>query len=173
MADPKDSLPAPRDLLFAAADRAKLPEESARHPYNPASEVHGHTLSRRVGLKRVGVNLLRVPPGKESFVFHLHHGEEEWVYVLSGQGTADVGDESFQVGPGDFLGFPPSTHGHHLRNPGSEDLVYLCGGEAREVEVADFPRLKRRLASWGRDGLQGRYAVYPMEAEIPFWKAED
>lgn len=170
MPENEPKLPAPRELLFSAADRAKLPEESMRHPYNPASEIHGHTLSRRVGLKRLGVNLIRVPPGKESFVYHLHHAEEEWVWVLSGKGVADVGDESFEIGPGDFLGFPPSTHAHHIRNPGAADLVYLCGGESRDVEVADFPRLGRRMTSWGRTGMLARYAVYPMEAEIPFWK---
>ncbi len=32
-----------------------------------------------------------------------------------------------------------------MRNPFSEDLVYLAGGEHREMDVADFPKLGRRM----------------------------
>jgi mannose-6-phosphate isomerase-like protein (cupin superfamily) len=108
MPDPK--LPDPRTLLVTAADRAKLEEESARHPLNPRSEVHGHMLAARTGLRRTGVNWFRVPPGKESTIFHLHWNEEEWAYVLSGRGIAEIGDQELEIGPGDFLGFPPGTH---------------------------------------------------------------
>jgi uncharacterized cupin superfamily protein len=31
-----------------------------------------------------------------------------------------------------------------------EDLVYLMGGERREIEVADFPKLKKRLLRFGQ-----------------------
>jgi len=40
---------------------------------------------------------------------------------------------------------------HHLRNPYDEDLVYLVGGENREVEVADFPRLGKRMIRCGQE----------------------
>jgi uncharacterized cupin superfamily protein len=47
-----------------------------------------------------------MPPGKESFVYHSHHREEEWIYVLSGRGVAEIDGEEFEVGAGDFMGFP-------------------------------------------------------------------
>lgn len=129
------------------------------HPLNPASEVvflhqGGKTLSELTGLTRTGVHLCRIPPGKEAFAYHLHHREEEWVYVLSGQGIAEIGEQSLPVGPGDFLGYPPGTVGHHLRNPSSsEDLVCLMGGERGNVEVADFPRLGKRMVRTGDEAL--------------------
>src|ERR1700674_3158076 len=121
-------------VLVRAAERGS--EGEFRHPYTPASEIHGVMLSRVCGLARVAVNLARVPPGKESFVFHVHHTEEEWMFVLSGHGAAEVGADTFEVGAGDFLGFPPGT-AHHLRNTGPDDLVYLSGGENLATEVAD------------------------------------
>jgi uncharacterized cupin superfamily protein len=139
----------PKPVLSRAADRARLPEQSQQHPLNPLSEIHGHSLSELVGLRRTGVHLLRIPPGKESFVYHSHQLEEEWMYVLSGRGLAEVGDTQHEVGPGDFLGFPTPSVGHHLRNPFSEDLVYLSGGERREMEVADFPRHNKRMVRVG------------------------
>jgi uncharacterized cupin superfamily protein len=152
--------PAPR-VLVRASERG--PADASRHPYNPASEVHGWTLSRDAGLARIAVNLAWLPPGKESAVFHVHHREEEWMLVLEGRGVAEVDGAVHEVGPGDFLGFPPGV-GHHLRNAGGTDLLFLEGGEViPDVEVADFPRLGRRMVRYGN-----RVSVYPVSAEIPF-----
>jgi uncharacterized cupin superfamily protein len=124
-------------------------EESQSHPLNPNSLVRGVSLSEQVGLKRLGVHLLRIAPGKESFIYHTHNSEEEFLYILSGRGIAEIDNESFEVGPGDFMGFPTPSVGHHLKNPFQEELVYLSGGERRDVEVADFPRLGKRLVRFG------------------------
>src|SRR5215468_11991082 len=115
------------------------------HPWNPNSEIIGTQLSRAVGMKRAGVSLARIPPAKESFVYHSHQFEEEWIYVLAGKGIAEIDGADYEVGPGDFIGFPTPSVAHHLRNPGPDDLVYLMGGENREYEVADFPRLGKRM----------------------------
>jgi uncharacterized cupin superfamily protein len=150
--------PEPQDLLVRA-DRARTQEESFRHPLNPDSELHGTTLSRLTGLVKCGVNVIRVPPGKESFVHHVHLVDEEWMYVLSGRGELRIGDRWFEVGPGDFAGFPPRTHAHHLRNRGAEDLVYLSGGETIDHGVADFPELGLRMTVVGNEAT-----VFPLEA---------
>jgi uncharacterized cupin superfamily protein len=99
------------------------------------------------------VNWIRSPPGRESYVYHSHETEEEWVYILAGRGMAEIDGEELEVGPGDFMGFTTPSVAHHLRNPFDEDLIYLCGGEIRELDVCDYPRqglvLIRR-----RDGAQ-------------------
>lgn len=152
--------PAPR-VLVRASERG--PADRSSHPWNPLSEIRGWTLSRAAGLGRIAVNLVWLPPGKESFAYHLHHREEEWLYVLSGAGVAEVDDREVAVAPGDFLGFPPGT-AHHLRNPGAADLLLLMGGEViPDLEVADFPRLGRRMVRTG-----ARIAIYPSSAELPF-----
>ncbi|BAU15700.1 cupin domain protein (plasmid) [Leptolyngbya sp. NIES-3755] len=43
------------------------------------------------------------------------------------------------------MGFPTPSVAHHLRNTGNKDLVYLVGGENLEIEIADFPHLKKRM----------------------------
>jgi uncharacterized cupin superfamily protein len=124
-------------------------EESFSHPWNPNSLIIGTRISRMVGLRRTGVSLVRVPPGKESFIYHSHHREEEWIYIISGRGIAEIDGDEFQVSAGDFMGFPTPSVAHHLRNSGSEDLVYLMGGESLDVEIADFPRLGKRMVRRG------------------------
>jgi uncharacterized cupin superfamily protein len=126
-------------------------QERHAHPWNPNSELHGTRLSSLVGLSRLGVSRVRLPPGKQSFVYHSHHREEEWIYVLSGRGVAEIDGEEFEVGAGDFMSFPAPQVAHHLRNLYEEDLVYLMGGEVLDVDVADFPRLGKRMVRRGRD----------------------
>ncbi len=133
------------EALLRAAEIADAEEIKVQHPLNPNSEVYIRSMSEVVGMERVGVHLARVPAGKESLEYHTHHYEEEFLYILSGRGIADIDGQEIEVGPGDFLGFKVPSVGHNLRNPYDEDLIYMMGGERREFEVADFPRLKKRL----------------------------
>ncbi len=139
--------------LVKAVDM-KENEGSISHPWNPNSLIHGTQISRMTGLKRSAVNLVRIPPGKESFIYHSHQKEEEWIYILSGKGIARIDGNEYDVGPGDFMGFPTPGVAHHMSNPFEEDLVYLSGGENVDVEVADFPDLGKRMI---------RYPDYKME----------
>jgi uncharacterized cupin superfamily protein len=139
------------DRFLVKADEVAEQAGGFSHPWNPNSEIIGTRLSTLVGLSRTGVSLVRIPAGKESFVYHSHQREEEWIYVLSGRGIAEIGDEEFEVGSGDFMGFPAPQVGHHLRNPYEEDLVYLVGGEALDVDIADFPQLGKRMVRRGQE----------------------
>jgi len=136
--------------IVRAADSAAHAQEFS-HPWNPQSLMRGTQLARSVGLKRTGVNLIRIPAGRESFAYHSHQHEEEWIYVLSGRALALIDDVEYEVGAGDFIGFPAPSVAHHLRNPGPDELVYLVGGENRDNEIADFPRLGKRIVRRGKD----------------------
>jgi uncharacterized cupin superfamily protein len=108
-------------------------------------------LARTVGLTRTGVTFARIRPGKESFVYHSHRYEEEWIYILSGRAVADIDGNEHEVSAGDFMAFPTPSVAHHLRNPFADDLVYLMGGESRPFEIADFPKLSKRMVRDGAD----------------------
>jgi uncharacterized cupin superfamily protein len=123
--------------------RAEVAKNASRvrHPKNPQSEIWMTRLSDPTGLTRVGVNLGRIPPGKEAFVPHAHLHQEEWVFVVSGQGVVQIGEDRYDIGPGDFLGFPCDRTVHHLLNEGEEDLVVLQGSERARGDVGLFPTL--------------------------------
>lgn len=128
---------------------ARAAESRFSHPWNPNSEITGTHLSELVGLARTGVSIARIGPGKESFAYHLHHIEEEWLYILSGRAVALIDGSEYELAPGDFVAFPTPSVAHNLMNPGPEELVYLMGGENRPHEVADFPDLDRRMVRLG------------------------
>jgi uncharacterized cupin superfamily protein len=139
---------------------------------NPASRFRGADLARRGGLQRVAVSWAALEPGKDSFAYHAHDLEEEWMYVLSGRAVALVDGEEIEVGPGDFLAFPAPQAPHLLRNRGSEPVVYLMGGERLPMDVITYPALggKRYLLR----GEDGRAAFYELGTpEFPFGPAGD
>jgi uncharacterized cupin superfamily protein len=108
---------------------------------NPRSRFRGAGIGRLGGLERTGVSLARLAPGEESFAYHAHLIEEEWLYVLHGRGVALIDGANVELGPGDFVAFPAPSVPHLLRNPFGEELVYLMGGENRAVDVLDYPEL--------------------------------
>ena len=66
------------------------------------------------------VNLVRLAPGGE-ITPHIHDAATETFYILSGQGMSWVGDEQFELAPGD-CGYAPSGVMHSVRNTGDADL---------------------------------------------------
>lgn len=135
----------PKRCLMTAAEIATLPERRHRHQFNDNAVRHTRTLGEGVGLERIGLHVIRLEPGRESTQHHYHDADEEFVYVLAGRGIAHIGDESFEVGPGDFMGFPAPSPAHSLANPFDEDLVYLMGGERNPVDAVHYPRIRRSM----------------------------
>ncbi len=131
---------------LSKTDIAEMPEAHVGHPFNPKSDVFLKRLAPVFGLERLALYIARVPPGKESFVYHRHERDEEFLVILSGKGRAEIGSEVIDVEPGDIMGFPaPNGPPHHLTNPYEQDLVYLMGGESSGFDIAHFPKLRRSL----------------------------
>ena len=98
-------------------------------------------LGDQTGMRRVLTNLIRLPPGKESFIAHAHAVEEEFIFILEGNGQVTLDGTAHDVGPGDFIGFPTDGVVHAFRNTGAVDLLYLTAGERSRVEVAGMPTI--------------------------------
>jgi uncharacterized cupin superfamily protein len=144
------------------ADQIQAQTQTFVHPWNPKSEMRAAWLGGAAGLVRTGVNLLRLPPGGESFTYHAHHHEEEWIYIISGRAILDDGDAQHELGPGDFVAFPAPSQAHQLRNTSAADVVYLSGGERAELDVSDFPKLGKRMVRIGN-----KIAVYDLDDTQP------
>mgnify|MGYP002785467999 FL=1 len=130
--------------LLTAAQIAALPETVTTHHLNSKAVRHTKAIGEVLGLKNLGIHLVRVEPGHDSTQYHLHYREEEFLYILSGRGIAEIGDQEIEVAEGDFMAFTAPSLPHSLKNPFDEDLVYLMGGERHDTEVVDYVRLKKR-----------------------------
>lgn len=131
--------------LLKAEKIAAMEQDIRVHQFNSNAVRHTRSLGDLTGLETLGVHLVRVEPGRESTQFHSHQVDEEFLYILSGHGIAEIGDESFEVGPGDFMGFTAHSLPHTMTNPYAEDLTYLMAGNRNNIDICDYPRIRRRM----------------------------
>ena len=91
----------------------------------------------------IGVQRIRIAPGKWSTPLHLEGADEEIFFVLDGSGVSvqRVGstDEVFEVRPGDCLVHLALVHAHTLR-AGLDGLDVLAFGERSYAANTLLPR---------------------------------
>ena len=132
-------------MYLSAKAIVELAEKQHTHFLNKEAVRGNKPLGDAAGLKNLGVHLITVAPGSRSTEYHFHHYEEECVYVLTGYGTAVLGDQSHAIGPGDFLGHPIDHVPHEMINDGTEPLVCLVIGQRLTQDITDYPRKGKRL----------------------------
>ncbi|MGH1361344.1 MAG: cupin domain-containing protein [Burkholderiaceae bacterium] len=115
------------------------------HFLNDNARRINKSLGDMAGLTGFGFHLIEIEPGHESTEHHCHHHEDECVFVLAGSATAYVGEEEFQIGAGDFLGYRKGGLAHSIRNTGNETLQCIVVGERSEHDVGDYTRLRKRI----------------------------
>ncbi|MCC4798158.1 cupin [Enterovibrio norvegicus] len=98
-----------------------------------------------VGLTGFGFHIVEIEPGYESTEYHVHYFEDECVYVLDGNAEVTIGEDTFGVGEGDFIGYPANGLPHTMINTGSETLSCIVVGQRLAHDEADYPRLNKRI----------------------------
>lgn len=145
--------PTARRPLHTAASIRRMKEERFVHFLNPGAIRYTRSLGDAAGLTSLGVHLVRLKQGDQSTEYHFHHQDEEWVYILSGRGIAEIGGRKHKIGAGDFMGFTAPSPPHGMINPNKADLVYLVGGNRCALDVCDYPRIKKRRYRMNGDNV--------------------
>ena len=133
-----------KPALVTSAQVRRMKEDKFVHFLNPGAIRYTRSLGDATGLQTLGVHLVRLKQGDDSTEYHFHHQDEEWVYILSGRGVAEIGGRKYRIGAGDFMGFVANSEPHAMRNPFKADLVYLVGGNRWPMDVCDYPRIGKR-----------------------------
>ena len=108
----------------------------------------------------LGINRMRLKPGRTTCPFHYHLREDEAFFVLSGRGVLRYGDELREIRAGDCISCPAGTQiAHQIANPHQEDLVYLAIGAFDPHEVCVYPDSGKVLVR----GVKQLGQVTPME----------
>lgn len=90
------------------------------------------------------VEIIRIPPGKSAYPYHLHSAQWEFYHVISGTGTVRHQDGSTPIGPGDAFVFKPNEP-HQLINDGTQGLVVYVVADNPIGESVYYPDSKK----WG------------------------
>ena len=95
-------------------------------------------LGEAASTQRVGVNRIKVEPGRWSTPMHRELDSEEIFFVLDGSGWSVQDDKAYEIGPGDCIVYRVAD-AHTLR-AGDEGLDVLAFGERIIARYTHFPR---------------------------------
>ena len=135
--------------LLRADDIDHLPEVAHQHQFNDNAIRHTRNLGDTMGLRAMGLHLVRLTSGNDSTQYHYHDTDEEFLYILEGRGIATIGGNRQEVGAGDCMAFPAGSLPHNLHNPFDDDLVYLMGGDRNVSDVVHYPDIGRTMIKSG------------------------
>jgi len=131
--------------LVTSDEISKMDGVPKTHFLNSNAKRINKSLGDATGLTGVGFHIIEVQPGYETTEHHLHHHEDECVYVLSGTATAFIGDEEKDIRAGDFIGYRKGGLPHSIKNTGNEVLRAIVVGERQDHDVGDYTRLGKRI----------------------------
>lgn len=96
-------------------------------------------LTDLLGFKNIFVHHEILTPGKRASSPHSHSHQEEMIFVLKGNPTAHQGSKSYELAPGDFMGFAPShDEFHFVENKSNADAEFLviCSKEQADQVIS-------------------------------------
>jgi len=116
------------------------------------------------GSRGIGVNRVRVEPGRLPTPPHSHGHSEEIYYVLDGSGLLWQDEAVCKVGAGDIV-VQVADHFEHTFRAGPEGLEYLVFGTRHPVEYGWLPRSRAVRLSY--PWVEGRTDdPWEIEAEV-------
>ena len=117
-----------------------------------------------VGARRLGYQLIRLPPGQSTYPFHLHRFGEELFVVLQGECALRSDRGSCNVRAGTSIACPPGGSGtHKFTNESSGDCILLAVGEQLAHDVCEYP-------DSGKVGL--RAGRFRKADAVGYWEGE-
>lgn len=120
------------------------------------------------GSERLGATLYEIDPGGCGSPFHIHHANEELIFVLAGRPTLRTAEGTRELAAGDVVACPVGPRGaHQLQNNTDEPVRALVVSTMVYPEVAELPDSDKVLAQTAPPGTPGRLALaFPREAEV-------
>lgn len=131
--------------IVKKADIEQMDGLFKQHLLNPQAQRINKSLGDLTGITGFGFHLIEIEPGMDSTEYHVHHFEDECVYVLEGSATAIVGDEEFAIEAGDFIGYRAGGEAHMIINTGKQSLKCIVVGQRLDHDVGDYPKKKKRI----------------------------
>ena len=118
-------------------------EDAEPHQYRGDDELMGFDapLGEKLGLTRIGIHHVRVPPGRRVSYPHAESAEEEFVFVIEGRPDAWIDGHLHPLAPGDAVAFPAGTGVCHtfLNNTAREVRLLVVGETPKPENLIAYP----------------------------------
>ena len=162
----------------------RLDDEAGEFPFPEAGErfpnvVHAEAVSpmdgppgrvrldlgSAAGSHRTGVKLVWSDPGKFICVPHCHSAEEELFVVLEGDGSFQLGDDTYPIRRGSVVARIAGTGVAHAIRAGEHGIGVLAYGTREPNDICFYPRSGKIY--FGGVGVIGRLE------QLDFWDGEE
>ena len=141
-----------------------FPDWDAEMPDPPFSS-RAARIGHKAGGEELGATLYEVRAGGAISPHHIHHGNEEMLFVLSGSPELRTPHGMRLLEPGAVVAFPRGRAGaHRVKNPGPEPARVLIVSTMNFPEVVEHPDTGTWLAMTGP--TQGK--AFPPDTDISF-----
>jgi uncharacterized cupin superfamily protein len=135
---------------------------------DPPFRARSMRLGPRAGASEIGVSLFEIDPDGAVAPYHVHHGNEELLLVLSGTPQLRTPDGVRTLEAGAMVAFPRGPAGaHRIANHSAEPVRLLIFSTMHFPEVAEHLDTGAWLALTGP--LDGK--VFPAGADAPVIEA--
>ena len=135
-------------------------------------------LAAAAGGEDVGCSLYELPPGRRSWPYHYHTGNEEALFVLDGAGTLRLDGSSRPLREGDYVALPAGeSSAHRVVNDGDEPLRYLAVSTMRDPDVTVYPDSGKvgvfAGSPPGGDGERTVHGYFRQDDAVDYWDDEE
>lgn len=125
-------------------------------------------LGKSVGSVKLYANMDVVPPRAFSTKYHSHSQQEEFFFILSGEGILRLDDEEQTVHAGDFFSKPAGKGiAHSFYNSGEADLLILDIGTNQTEDTCYYPDEDVFLHK-----MNGIHQAYNGKSLMPDWTSD-
>jgi uncharacterized cupin superfamily protein len=120
------------------------------------------------GAEQLGATLYEIDPGENGSPFHLHHGNEELIVVVSGSPTLRTLSGTRELEPGDVVACPVGRAGaHQLQNRTSDPVRVLVVSTMNYPDAAEMLDSDKILVISHPPGTPDRlFSAFPRSAEV-------
>ncbi len=116
-----------------------IDEDNARYPGSDELLSLGSPVGKKLGLKKLGIHIETLLPGRRTSWPHAESEEEEFAFVIEGHPDVWIDGYLYKLNPGDFVAFPAGTGiAHTFLNNTDTSVLMLVGGEATKASNRIF-----------------------------------
>ncbi len=136
--------------------------------------LRGVRVGAAAGAEKLGATLYEVDPGGRVSPLHVHHANEEMLFVISGRPTLRTPDSEHELEPGEVVAFLSGRRGaHQVVNRGTEPARVLIVSTMVYPEVVEHPDSQKVVAMTGRaDETAAMVLAFRRDDAVPVTEGE-
>ena len=125
-------------------------------------------------MKGMGCSVVELKPGKKAWPYHLHYGQEELFFIITGSGSIRYDNELYPIKSGDVI-YTPVGEGtaHQIINSSDGTLQYLALSTRENPELCYYPD-SGKYGSYSVNADNSRKAFIAHESsELDYYSGEE